>query len=157
MKKLGYIIGNKLYLAINSKKTIVDISELLTFSFTQDIRDIEVQKDKGKSGLGSAITGGLLFGPVGAIVGAITGKKDSKSSQNSFLFNVDLILRFHNKKKNKIISLKNGLELSYFYDVGGLFGLRSVDGAKVNSAEYSSAVEKVNLLRIELEEYLSTK
>lgn len=36
-----------------------------------------------KGGLGSAITGGLLFGGVGAIVGGVTGSKKSKSIINS--------------------------------------------------------------------------
>ena len=44
----------------------------------------------GKSGLGRAVGGGLLFGPTGAIVGAVTGKKDSESVINSLLVRVEL-------------------------------------------------------------------
>lgn len=45
---------------------------------------------KGKSGLGRAVGGGLLFGPGGAIVGAITGKKEKDLTINQLLLRIYL-------------------------------------------------------------------
>lgn len=52
-----------------------------------------------KSGLGRAVGGGLLFGPVGAVVGAVTGKDagtehvDVKQTENEILTPGHLILK----------------------------------------------------------------
>ncbi len=49
------------------------------------------EKDVGsKSGLGRALGGGILFGPTGAIVGAVTGKKGAESIINNLIINIQL-------------------------------------------------------------------
>lgn len=45
---------------------------------------------KSKSGVGRAVGGGLLFGPTGAIVGAITGKEDGKTLINNLYLKIEL-------------------------------------------------------------------
>jgi len=54
-----------------------EFSNLLSFELLEDDQSII------KGGLGRAVTGGLLFGGVGAVVGGVTGKKKSKGLCNS--------------------------------------------------------------------------
>lgn len=68
----------------------------------QDINDFEVmeerdtqsisythQKTKTKGGLGRALVGGALFGPAGAIVGGVTGKRKSVTIGNTRTSNIE--------------------------------------------------------------------
>lgn len=78
-----------------SGKFIRNESKFIKYS---DIKSVEMQsneevissKASTKGGLGSAVVGGALFGPVGAIVGASTGKKNTQVSYNN---NVKHIIR----------------------------------------------------------------
>ncbi len=76
----------KTFKATKSVKKYIDIDEVnkkwlvkvgknpVIYDFA-DLSDFELLEDgKTKSGLGSALGGGFLFGPLGAIVGGITGK-----------------------------------------------------------------------------------
>ena len=56
---------------------IYNYSDIVDFELLEDGESIT------KGGLGRAITGGLLFGGIGAVVGGITGGKRSKSICNS--------------------------------------------------------------------------
>ena len=63
---------------------IFECSNLLSFELLEDGQSIT------KGGLGRAVTGGLLFGGVGAIVGGVTGGKKSKGICNSMKLIVTL-------------------------------------------------------------------
>lgn len=80
------------------------IKEKTIFHMFSDIKGFEVQDEskeiiattsKTKGGLGSAVVGGLLFGPAGAIVGGMTGGKKTTSYSNSHTtksFTVHIVL-----------------------------------------------------------------
>lgn len=63
---------------------IFSYDNLLSFELLEDGQSIT------KGGLGRAVTGGLLFGGVGAIVGGVTGGKKSKGICNSMKLRVSL-------------------------------------------------------------------
>lgn len=60
------------YKADKKKYAVYNLSDILEFEYIED----GISQVKG--GLGSALIGGALFGGVGAIVGGITGKKETK-------------------------------------------------------------------------------
>lgn len=61
------------YLRADKKKyAVYNLSDILEFEYIED------GTSQVKGGLGSALIGGALFGGVGAIVGGITGKKETK-------------------------------------------------------------------------------
>ncbi len=71
--------NNKLF---QCKGNLFAFDNLLSYELLEDGSSIQ------KGGLGRAVTGGLLFGGVGAIVGGVTGKKKSKNICNSMQLRV---------------------------------------------------------------------
>jgi ribosomal protein L37AE/L43A len=65
------------FLGTKKNPKIYNYSDIVDFELLEDGESIT------KGGLGRAITGGLLFGGIGAVVGGITGGKRSKSICNS--------------------------------------------------------------------------
>jgi len=64
--------------------TIYSYNEILEYELLEDNETII------SGGLGRAITGGLLFGGVGAVVGGVTGKKKSKTVVESLKIKITL-------------------------------------------------------------------
>jgi len=62
--------------------TIYNFSDIMEFELLEDSNSVT------KGGLGRAVTGGLLLGGVGAIVGGATGKKKSKTIVNSLIIKI---------------------------------------------------------------------
>lgn len=92
---------------IQSKKdlSIVKFSELMDVELSID--DISITSLKTNSGLGGAVAGGLLFGGVGAIAGAITSRKTT-SDTNQYIEKISLkisIMSF-SKPFQEIVLLK---------------------------------------------------
>lgn len=64
--------NRKFYVATDDKKCIPDVfdySQLVDYRIEEDGNSIQ------KSGVGSAVAGGLLFGGVGAVIGGLGGRK----------------------------------------------------------------------------------
>lgn len=93
-KKIGTYIefddNNKKWLipdGFNGKKKnpkVYDYTDILEFELLEDGDSIT------KGGLSRAITGGVLLGGVGAVVGGVTGKKKTKSVVNSLKIKITL-------------------------------------------------------------------
>lgn len=66
-------------------KYIFEVKDFKGYAVSSNQKEIG-----GRSGLGRAVGGGLLFGPTGAIVGAITGRKDSEAIINSLLVKIEM-------------------------------------------------------------------
>lgn len=65
------------YLRADKKKyAVYNLSDILEFEYIED------STSQVKGGLGSALVGGALFGGVGAIVGGVTGTKNTKKVVN---------------------------------------------------------------------------
>lgn len=65
------------YLRADKKKyAVYNLSDILEFEYIED------GTSQVKGGLGSALVGGALFGGVGAIVGGVTGTKNTKKVVN---------------------------------------------------------------------------
>lgn len=64
--------------------TLVRYNEIVAFDLLEDGDSVS------QGGLGRAVAGGLLFGPVGAIVGGSTGKKRTKSTCKSMQIELTL-------------------------------------------------------------------
>ncbi|KPI46581.1 hypothetical protein KW95_18500 [Clostridioides difficile] len=64
--------------------------EVLSFNDVIDYELLEDGETLIKGGLGRALTGGLLFGGVGAVVGGVTGKKETKAIINSLKIKITL-------------------------------------------------------------------
>ncbi|WP_051623481.1 hypothetical protein [Clostridium hydrogeniformans] len=75
----GYIKFNdntkQILISPKFKPRILNYSDILDYTLLENGETIET-----KGGLGRAITGGVLFGDVGAIVGGTTGKRKSVTS-----------------------------------------------------------------------------
>ena len=59
----------------------------------EEVLDFELLEDGGsitKGGIGSAVTGGILFGGIGAVVGGIAGKRSSKPTCTSLKVKITL-------------------------------------------------------------------
>ena len=84
-KKIGgYLLIDEQNEAFQIGKDIFEYNNLLSFELLEDDQTIT------KGGLGRAVVGGMLFGGVGAIVGASTGGKKSKGICNSMKLRVTL-------------------------------------------------------------------
>lgn len=64
---------------------IFELSELKGYKIFTNQKEVS-----GKSGIGRAVGGGLLFGPTGAIVGGITGKKNAETFINQLMLNLEI-------------------------------------------------------------------
>ena len=64
------------YRADKKKYAVYNLSDILEFEYIED------GTSQVKGGLGSALVGGALFGGVGAIVGGVTGTKNTKKVVN---------------------------------------------------------------------------
>lgn len=73
--------NNKLFMVSGN---LFSYENLLSFELLEDGESIT------KGGLGRAVAGGLIFGPVGAIVGGVTGGKKSKGLCKSMRIRVTL-------------------------------------------------------------------
>lgn len=99
----------------NSTTKIYKYSDILEFELLEDDNTIETS-----AGIGKAIAGGVLFGGVGAIVGANTAKRNSKTVIDSMKIRITLK------------DIQNPME---FIDV-------SNSRLKANTEEYRKAIER---------------
>ncbi len=84
-KKIGrYLQVDDNNRAFKIGKNLFNFSDLLSFELLEDGESVV------KGGLGRAITGGLLFGGIGALVGGATGKKKTKNICKSMRLKVTL-------------------------------------------------------------------
>jgi hypothetical protein len=86
--------------------------------------------EKDKSVMGRAIVGGLLLGPVGAVVGGIsgTGKKTSKKPPEIYLL-VDYI---NSEGKDAQIAVKNTIDVFKIHKFVSEFNKLTFDSKNVN-------------------------
>ncbi|ENY8471412.1 SHOCT domain-containing protein [Clostridioides difficile] len=63
---------------------VLSLNDILEYELLEDGETII------KGGLGRALTGGILFGGVGAVVGGVTGKKETKAVVNNLRIKVTL-------------------------------------------------------------------
>ena len=84
-KKVGkYISVDEVNKAFKINGDIFEYSNFLSYELLEDGQSIT------KGGLGRAVAGGVLFGGLGAVVGAVTGGKKSKGVCNSMKLRVTL-------------------------------------------------------------------
>ena len=76
-KYIRFDENNKLW-KVKTLLTVFEYSDIVSYELLEDGESIT------KGGLGRAVTGGVLFGGVGAIVGGVTGKKKTKKEINEF-------------------------------------------------------------------------
>lgn len=78
----------------SSASILIDYADIIDFDLVEDVGGV-VTSSKTKGGLGRAVVGGALLGPVGAIVGGSTGKKKTKSKEKVICnaINVNLIIK----------------------------------------------------------------
>lgn len=101
---------NKLFVLLNGKTEenpdVFRFDELVDYEFIEDGEIIT------RGGVGSAVVGGMLFGGVGAIVGANTGKKKGKTKINDMHIRISLNNEWISQKKIVFINAetsKNGM------------------------------------------------
>lgn len=97
---------------------IYEYSNLLSFQLYQNGGSVST------TGLGRAVGGGILFGPVGAIVGGVTGKK--KTANTCFSLKIEITLR----------NTFNGSETLKFIDTSEKKALET------NSKDYKKAMKE---------------
>lgn len=80
--------------------SIYQASALKSFSWSVGDIKHDYSEDKGRSGAGGAIVGGIAFGPVGAVVGGLTRRKDTKINvSDPYIDNATLTLHINNFTK----------------------------------------------------------
>lgn len=82
---------------IKIKKDIYHFENLLDFELIDD--SVETSKTKKKGGVSRAVAGGLIAGPVGAIVGSSTAKQKTTTNKFNF-FRIKLV--FKNSSKTTV-------------------------------------------------------
>ncbi|MFI3230620.1 MAG: hypothetical protein R3Y29_03585 [bacterium] len=75
---------------IKIKKDIYNFENLLDFELIDD--SVETSKTKKKGGVSRAVAGGLIAGPVGAIVGSSTAKQKTTTNKFNF-FRIKLVFK----------------------------------------------------------------
>lgn len=100
-------IGNHLWIDENNKLLMISTKMYIKPKFLLSFDDLISHSImiNGKTliksnGVGRAIGGGLLFGPAGAIVGAITGSSKDKSYVNILMISMEISQNGKIKKEN---------------------------------------------------------
>ena len=120
--------GDKLYIAkdlgqfavvgikrIYLRFQTASLENILEIKYFDDVQNIQVQTRRESSGAGSAVIGGLLFGTLGMVAGGLSGRKDARYENRTYIKNCGFIVTYTSGDMIKF----NLLELIYGLDSVG--------------------------------------
>lgn len=89
----------------SKKYRIIDFKDVLSYSINKKEHNDSKTETKRKHGIGRAVVGGVLLGPVGAAVGGLTSKKETQTISKYFVDHLGVV-----------VNLNDGtsLEIEYF-------------------------------------------
>lgn len=82
----------------NPPEVYFSFSDIIDCELVEDGKTISETKQKGGSGIGRAAVGGMMFGPTGAVVGAVTKKKKAVTKEKEILSTMSVRLILSNKE-----------------------------------------------------------
>ncbi len=62
---------------------IRNIDDVIQVDYVDSVNQIEIKTQEAKSGAGAAVAGGILFGGIGLVAGALSGRKDAEYSHQT--------------------------------------------------------------------------
>ena len=77
--------GVKVYFPGSQKDIMIHFSQIIDWIRTEDRASLIKYKEQSSGVVGGALAGGLLFGPLGAVVGAIAGTGTEQFKENDFI------------------------------------------------------------------------
>ena len=76
----------------SKKYRIIDFKDVLSYSINKTEHNDSKTQTKRKHGIGRAVVGGVLLGPVGAAVGGLTSKKETQTISKDFVDHLGIVV-----------------------------------------------------------------
>lgn len=76
----------------SKKYRIIDFKDILSYSVNKKEHNDSKTQTKRKHGIGRAVVGGVLLGPVGAAVGGLTSKKETQTISKDFVDHLGVVV-----------------------------------------------------------------
>lgn len=74
------------------KYRIIDFKDVLSYSINKTEHNDSKTQTKRKHGIGRAVVGGVLLGPIGAAVGGLTSKKETQTISKDFVDHLGVVI-----------------------------------------------------------------
>lgn len=74
------------------KYRIIDFKDVISYSINKKEHNDSKTQTKRKHGIGRAVVGGVLLGPVGAAVGGLTSKKETQTISKDFVDHLGVVV-----------------------------------------------------------------
>lgn len=79
----------------SKKYRIIDFKDILSYSINKKEHNDSKTETKRKHGIGRAVVGGVLLGPVGAAVGGLTSKKETQTISKDFVDHLGVVVNLN--------------------------------------------------------------
>lgn len=79
----------------SKKYRIIDFKDVLSYSINKKEHNDSKTETKRKHGIGRAVVGGVLLGPVGAAVGGLTSKKETQTISKDFVDHLGVVVNLN--------------------------------------------------------------
>ena len=79
----------------SKKYRISDFKDVLSYSINKKEHNDSKTETKRKHGIGRAVVGGVLLGPVGAAVGGLTSKKETQTISKDFVDHLGVVVNLN--------------------------------------------------------------
>lgn len=129
------LIGKSLF---HRNYQIINYVDILSCEINQHNHSNINTTTKKKHGIARAVTGGVLFGEAGAIVGSITGKNKSTSSSEEFIDHLGLVITLKDGTNFEIPFITSSTKINSFTarnNYGQLQKIKGLIDAGINQAQ----------------------
>lgn len=99
-----YLFGGKFYIdqstgtfelnPYSREKAIGNIIDMFSAEYYENLNSAQIQTSSGSSGAGRAVAGAILFGPIGAIAGGLSGRKSAQFETHTIANYVGFVITY---------------------------------------------------------------